>query len=335
MIFHTYSFFCLPFGTVRFKGFALLFLCLLSYSGLSAQSTNCVVCERATTSTATGTGAVAAGIGSTANGGYAVSIGFGNDASGTYGVAIGYQNDAGASSAVAMGNGNTADGPGAFAVGQNNTANGSSGIAAGANCSAGGTSAIAFGQNSVASGNFSIAMGLNAEANGTFSQAYGEYVTASGLNSIVIGGGVSSGNPLSNSIDNSLAVGFNGTSATFFVGPPATAGQIGQVGIGTTSIPTGHVLAIGGSMISEAVEIRLQADWPDYVFQDSYRLMSFDELEAFVRSRHHLPGVPSEAALREHGLNVEDMQAALLKQVEELTLRIIDLNKEIEALKAR
>jgi len=118
--------------------------------------------------------------------------------------------------------------------------------------------------------------------------------------------------------------------------------HLGKVGIGTTSIPTGVVLAVDGKMLCEEVEVQLSQDWPDYVFEDSYDLMPIAELENQIRIRKHLPGMPPAHVVKAEGLAVGAMQARLLEKVEELTLYVIQLNhrldessRENDALRAR
>lgn len=46
-----------------------------------------------------------------------------------------------------------------------------------------------------------------------------------------------------------------------------------------------------------------------------------------------MPSVPSEREVKERGINTADMDAVLLQKIEELTLYIVQQQKEIEALK--
>ncbi len=87
---------------------------------------------------------------------------------------------------------------------------------------------------------------------------------------------------------------------------------------------------------AEEVEVRVDAMgiyWPDYVFKKDYELLSLYEIENFVKLNYHLPGVPSEKKVLEEGLNLGEMDAILLKKIEELTLYIIEQQKEIDGLK--
>lgn len=116
----------------------------------------------------------------------------------------------------------------------------------------------------------------------------------------------------------------------------------GKVGINTTSIPNNDIpalgkyeLAVGGEIIAEEVNVLLQADWPDYVFEESYDLQSLEDTEEYLYKNKHLPNVPSAQEVKEKGLNLGQMNATLLRQIEELTLHLINQNKQIEALRGR
>ncbi len=76
------------------------------------------------------------------------------------------------------------------------------------------------------------------------------------------------------------------------------------------------------------------AKWPDYVFESSYRLRSLYDLEAFIRQNKHLPGLPSQAMVARDGVPLVSTQKALIEKVEELTLYVIALQKQVDSLKA-
>lgn len=95
-------------------------------------------------------------------------------------------------------------------------------------------------------------------------------------------------------------------------------------------------LAVGGKIGARSIHVVAPyIAWPDYVFSRRYRLRSLPEVERFVRTTGHLPEVPSTATVRAQGLDLEKMDALLLRKVEELTLYLIALQKENEALKRR
>ncbi len=71
---------------------------------------------------------------------------------------------------------------------------------------------------------------------------------------------------------------------------------------------------------------------PDYVFADDYRLMPLDEVEKFIVENRHLPRIPSARDVEARGLNMTEMQMALLEKVEELTLYTLQQQKMIDEL---
>ncbi|WP_316815849.1 hypothetical protein [Pedobacter nyackensis] len=101
-----------------------------------------------------------------------------------------------------------------------------------------------------------------------------------------------------------------------------------SVGIGTTNVHT-YKLAVGGGMIAESVKVKPQGEWPDYVFEKDYPILPLNELEKFVSKNKHLPNVPNAAEVKKDGIDVGEMNAKLLQKIEELTLYIIDQQKNI------
>lgn len=86
---------------------------------------------------------------------------------------------------------------------------------------------------------------------------------------------------------------------------------------------------------AEEIEVRVDAMvlyWPDYVFAKDYKLKSLQELEIYINENGHLPDVPSVHEVKESGINLGEINAALLKKVEELTLYIIEQEKRIAQL---
>ncbi len=73
----------------------------------------------------------------------------------------------------------------------------------------------------------------------------------------------------------------------------------------------------------------------DYVFDENYNLKSLSEVESYVNEHKHLPGMPSAAEMDANGVSVSKMSNLLLEKVEELTLHMIQLEKENAALKAK
>ncbi|WP_420571719.1 hypothetical protein [Kordia sp.] len=107
----------------------------------------------------------------------------------------------------------------------------------------------------------------------------------------------------------------------------------GSVSIGVNDTPVGYKLAVGGKIIAEEIKVQLQADWPDFVFTKDYNLATLEEVEAQIQTKGHLTNIPSAAEVEESGISLGEMDAKLLQKVEELTLYMIELNKEVKTLK--
>lgn len=106
----------------------------------------------------------------------------------------------------------------------------------------------------------------------------------------------------------------------------------GFVGIGT-ALPK-EALSVNGNIRSKQVLVET-ANWPDYVFAASYKLPSLSELKTFIDKNQHLPDVPSEVDVLKDGQNLGEMNKLLLKKVEELTLYVIEKDKEMKDLQKR
>jgi hypothetical protein len=127
----------------------------------------------------------------------------------------------------------------------------------------------------------------------------------------------------SKGISNSHTAFFNGDGVSYFKG---------QVGIGI--INPQAKLAVNGDIMAKKIKV-IQTGWPDYVFQNSYRLRPLCEVEQFIKERHHLPEVAPAEEVESNGLNVGDNLAVLLKKIEELTLYAIEQQKVIDKLEAK
>ncbi|MEM7551343.1 MAG: hypothetical protein AAF363_16805 [Bacteroidota bacterium] len=104
----------------------------------------------------------------------------------------------------------------------------------------------------------------------------------------------------------------------------------GNLGIGVSN--PSNPLEVDGTIRSVEVIVEPRSSWPDYVFEEEYELTSLKETEAFIKENNHLPEVPSASEVAEEGIHLGEMNALLLKKIEELTLHTIQQQKLIEQL---
>lgn len=94
-----------------------------------------------------------------------------------------------------------------------------------------------------------------------------------------------------------------------------------------------YALFVQKGVLSEDFAIGPKSSWSDSVFKKDYKLRSLNEVEKFIKTNNHLQEIPSAKEIQEEGYSLHDMNVKLLQKIEELTLYVIQLNKEIEGLK--
>ncbi len=104
----------------------------------------------------------------------------------------------------------------------------------------------------------------------------------------------------------------------------------GKVGINVYNPQ--HALEVNGTVRAKEIKIE-STNWPDYVFAPEYQLPTLEEVSNHIKENKHLPGIPSAKEVEESGVNLGELNAKLLQKIEELTLYVIDLKKEINELK--
>jgi len=102
----------------------------------------------------------------------------------------------------------------------------------------------------------------------------------------------------------------------------------GAVLIGAAAIPAGYKLAVAGNAIAESMTVKLQTNWPDVVFKKDYTLMPLSEVKTYIDKNQHLPEIPAAAEVEKDGVNLGEMNRLLVKKVEELTLYLIEKDKQ-------
>lgn len=144
-----------------------------------------------------------------------------------------------------------------------------------------------------------------------------------------------SGNVVLGSVNGSARVGVTQSEAWRLEGSQlynANGGSV-VIGSGVSRLPSGYGLYVADGILTERVKVAVKnsESWSDGVFGEGYRLASLGEVERYINVHQHLPGVPSVA----EGVDVGQMQAKLLEKVEELTLYVIELQKQNRAIQKR
>lgn len=117
----------------------------------------------------------------------------------------------------------------------------------------------------------------------------------------------------------------------------STAATSVVIGTGIT-IPANnpYSLYVSKGILTERMRVAVNgsAFWADYVFDKKYRLPSLEKVSQFIAENKHLPDVPSADEVAKNGIDFVEMQATLLRKIEELTLYVIKQEKEVKSLKS-
>lgn len=106
----------------------------------------------------------------------------------------------------------------------------------------------------------------------------------------------------------------------------------GNVNLGDPNGADGFKLSVNGKVICEELRVEDSGDWPDYVFEQDYKLLPLSEVNAFIDKEGHLPNIPSAKIVEAEGFDTGDMVKRLLEKIEELTLHTIRQQEQIDQL---
>ncbi|MBK7130322.1 MAG: hypothetical protein IPH66_13310 [Crocinitomicaceae bacterium] len=96
------------------------------------------------------------------------------------------------------------------------------------------------------------------------------------------------------------------------------------------------ILQLEDDGLLRAREIRVDQDtWADHVFDDDYHLPKLGDVAQFIKVNHHLPGVPSAEQIDQDGLNLGEMQKIQMQKIEEMTLYLIEMEKNMAKMETR
>lgn len=127
-----------------------------------------------------------------------------------------------------------------------------------------------------------------------------------------------------NAVDNTTSFYFSPTDGKSYFRGNMLIGKTGQVN-------STYKLDVEGKIRSN--EIVVNSDGADYVFKADYQLPKLESVEQYIQKNKHLPEIPSASEMQKEGMSVGELNTRLLQKVEELTLYLIQQQKEIQELK--
>lgn len=197
-------------------------------------------------------------------------------------------------------------------------------------------------------GNLNTANGFNALAyntSGSLNTAMGESAllnNTTGSNNVSIGDSSGLNNTGSNNIyigkragfyetgNNKLYVGNDSNKTTMYADM-----STGQVLLGNKK-PFGYTfkgmrtLNVVGGILTDSIRIGPSNSWADYIFEEDFQLQPLADLESFIKAYGHLPNIPSAQEVATNGIELRSMDTKLLEKIEELTLYILQQQKQIQ-----
>jgi len=140
---------------------------------------------------------------------------------------------------------------------------------------------------------------------------------------------------------------YNGAEIRFATSPQngsptdrMVIGQDGNIGIGTSTPNTYYKLDVIGNLhVDGRIDTKDVCVSPtgfcDFVFDESYKLMSVDSLKNYISKNKHLPHFPSEKQIVKNGMSMTDITLSQTRTIEELVLYTIKQQELIEKLEKR
>jgi len=95
-----------------------------------------------------------------------------------------------------------------------------------------------------------------------------------------------------------------------------------------------RISASGNALLQgklEAKELKVTlTPTADFVFDENYNLPALENIEKHIKEKKHLPEIASAKEMEKEGVNVGEFQIKLLQKIEELTLYVIEQNKQLK-----
>jgi hypothetical protein len=155
------------------------------------------------------------------------------------------------------------------------------------------------------------------------------------LNGAIIRGKVGIGTTTpKNQLDVEGGIAIGATYSGSKIAPANGAIIEGNVGIGTdltsNTYNSSYKLAVNGTI--RAKRVIIETLWSDFVFEKNYKLTPLAEVEQYIKQHGHLSEIPSAKEIETNGGDLGNLVKLQMQKIEELTLYIIELKKEIDLI---
>lgn len=113
--------------------------------------------------------------------------------------------------------------------------------------------------------------------------------------------------------------------------------RTGKVSIGTNEFVENFKLVVTDGIIARKLIVCEDSDnWCDYVFEESYELISLEDVACFIEENGHLPKTPSGKQIEEEGgFIIGNTTLNHQEKIEEIFLHLITMKKEANTLQAK
>lgn len=141
------------------------------------------------------------------------------------------------------------------------------------------------------------------------------------------------------------------------LGGKVSMGKIVEIGMPTTDnlvalnvkANTGQLAAIQSLDENNQINFKVYADgvvysreinvksgsFPDYVFNENYKLTPLSDVEKYIKKYKHLQGFETGKIYEQEGMPLGEIVRLQQEKIEELTLYLIELKKEIDLIKTK
>ncbi|RYF72632.1 MAG: hypothetical protein EOO39_11815 [Cytophagaceae bacterium] len=181
-------------------------------------------------------------------------------------------------------------------------------------------------------------LGFNASSTGkglSNATAIGANARVLSSNALILGNGVNVG--IGNSSPQSLlelTARAENQSGLRFTNLTAKSPAQKQVAENFLTLSDKGDVVLANQLSTNQLVVRTQtaSQWADYVFTKNYALQPLSEVEQYIQKNGHLPGIPAAAEMADKGIELTKLLTTLVQKNEELTLHLIQQQKEIKAL---